>query len=201
MLFRLNDHKPHRHTPEFSGNPFWQSVIAARWDQIWHETFTKHTRGVHKLSARQCNFIPANHLECIPPLLREFHDSMVSSPSRHMCSHRFLPKTNKLDFYHRKQPQMLTRSVRQNWSLTGAGFFRRLKTLVSPRLREAMVGWGPNDSSLSLCQAILSFPSRYRLHSTELKVCEISRSIVWRRFRMTGCHCGTKEKKKLARYV
>lgn len=94
---------------------------------------------------------------------------------------------------HLKQPQLLQRSIQQNRSLTGGGFFRRLNTLVSPRLREAMVGWGPKDASLSLCQAMLSFPSRYRLHSNELKVRDISRSIVWRRFRRMGCHYGTKQ--------
>lgn len=81
---------------------------------------------------------------------------------------------------------------KKNWSLTGGGFFRRLKTLVSPRLREAMVGWGPKDASSSLCQAMLSFPSRYRLHSKELKVWESSFSIFWRKFRRMGCHYGRK---------
>lgn len=44
--------------------------------------------------------------------------------------------------------------------LTGRGFLRRLNTLVSPRLREAMVGLAPSEASLSLCQPMLSCPSR-----------------------------------------
>lgn len=159
----------------------------------------------------QCNSIPASRLVCIPPLLKVFHDSMVSSPSLHMCSRYSLPETHKLDLYidvhtpvdneltpprhPNATSRMLQRSVQQNWSLTGEGFFRRLKTLVSPRLKEAMVGRGPKDNSLSLCQAMLSFPSRYRLHSNELKVWEISRSIAWRRFRRMGCHYWTEIKK------
>lgn len=64
---------------------------------------------------------------------------------------------------------------------------------MSPRLREAMVGWGPNEGSLSLCQPILSLPSRYRLHSNELNVWPLFCSTARRRVVRTGCHYNKRE--------
>lgn len=90
---------------------------------------------------------------------------------------------------HHLNPSMTSTSYK--WPirrLTGSGCFRRLNTLVSPRLREAMVGWGPNEGSLSLCQPILSLPSRYRLHSNELNVWPLFCSTARRRVPRTGGH-------------
>lgn len=81
--------------------------------------------------------------------------------------------------------------------LTGGGCLRRLNTLVSPRLREAIVGLPPKEASSSLCQPMLSWPSRYRLHSSELKLHPLALSAASRRLNSNGCHYeGGKDKKE-----
>lgn len=74
--------------------------------------------------------------------------------------------------------------------LTGGGILRRLKTRVSPRLREAMVGRRPSEASSSLCQPMLSRPSRYRLQSSELKLQPLRFATASRRRRSNAGHCG-----------
>lgn len=81
--------------------------------------------------------------------------------------------------------------------LTGGGCLRRLNSLVSPRLREAIVGLPPKEASSSLCQPMLSWPSRYRLHSSELKLHPLAFSTASRRLNSNGCHYeGGKDRKK-----
>lgn len=76
-------------------------------------------------------------------------------------------------------------------NLTGAGCLRRLKTLESPRLREAMVGLSPKEASSSLCQPMLSWPSLYKLHNSELNLQPVACSTVSRRVWSKGATtCG-----------
>lgn len=61
---------------------------------------------------------------------------------------------------------------------------------MSPRLREPMVGLQPSEASSSLCQPMLSRPSRYRLQSSELKLQPLRSATVSQRRRSSAGHCG-----------
>ncbi|TNN79924.1 hypothetical protein EYF80_009961 [Liparis tanakae] len=52
-----------------------------------------------------------------------------------------------------------------------------------------MVGPSPSAASSSLCQPMLSRPSRYRLHISELKLRPLACSTAARRVNSNGCHC------------
>lgn len=123
---------------------------------------------------------------------KPYHDFGFIMINRAALMHR--ASLRKHHNSHHLNPSMTVTSYKRPIRrLTGSGCFRRLNTLVSPRLREAMVGWGPNEGSLSLCQPILSLPSRYRLHSNELNVRPLFCSTARRRELRTGGHYNKRE--------
>ena len=81
--------------------------------------------------------------------------------------------------YGLKQPNSLllvTINFGQNWLRTLAGFFLISKFLVSPKEREAIVGFSPKVGSSSECQATLSCPSLYRFANIELNIIPVTSS-------------------------
>lgn len=121
-----------------------------------------------------------------------FRGSEEPGSAPHTCSLRLPPESDtERRLSHRKWAWRRD-GVQDCSALTGGGILRRLKTRVSPRLRDAMVGWGPSEASSSLCQPMLSRPSRYRLQSSELKLQPLRSATASRRRRSHAGHCGSR---------